>query len=256
MIFYFSGTGNSKFVAMKVAEVTGEKARDIADYVKNGEKAEFPDEERLVFVGPAYVSCIARTVLDFVETSSFKQGARAYFLCTCKAYMGVTPSVVEKLCGKKSLEYMGTAQIELPQNYITHFKMQDTEFNREMIIKSIPVIEEIAGRINNNEKLITKKPIILEVPLTVWTCDLYYKYFMGTKKFYATDECISCGKCAKVCINSNIKIEEGKPVWSNHCTHCMACINLCPKGAIEYGKGTIGKTRYPGPFVVLGTPEK
>jgi MinD superfamily P-loop ATPase len=31
----------------------------------------------------------------------------------------------------------------------------------------------------------------------------------------------------------------------------MACINRCPKTAIEYGKMSIGKPRYPGPTEVL-----
>ncbi|MFQ7798375.1 MAG: 4Fe-4S binding protein [Coprobacillus cateniformis] len=30
----------------------------------------------------------------------------------------------------------------------------------------------------------------------------------------------------------------------NHCTHCMACISRCPKGAIEYGKKTKDRIRY------------
>ena len=35
---------------------------------------------------------------------------------------------------------------------------------------------------------------------------------------------------------NNIRLENGKPVWGKHCTHCMACICDCPKEAIEYGK--------------------
>lgn len=43
----------------------------------------------------------------------------------------------------------------------------------------------------------------------------------------------------------------GKPVWGKNCTHCMGCINFCPKEAIEYAKGSVGKTRYAGPESVL-----
>ena len=35
-----------------------------------------------------------------------------------------------------------------------------------------------------------------------------------------------------------------KPVWSNQCTHCMACIGNCPEEAIEYGTITQEKRPY------------
>ncbi|WP_420314690.1 4Fe-4S binding protein [Blautia massiliensis (ex Durand et al. 2017)] len=43
---------------------------------------------------------------------------------------------------------------------------------------------------------------------------------------------------------NNIVFENGKPIWGNQCTRCMACIGYCPTEAIEYGKKSIGKPRY------------
>ena len=60
----------------------------------------------------------------------------------------------------------------------------------------------------------------------------------------ATDACVSCGQCAQACPMNNITLAGGRPVWGGACTHCMACISLCPKGAIEYGRGTVGRRRY------------
>ena len=77
--------------------------------------------------------------------------------------------------------------------------------------------------------------------------DLFYPMFVHAKKFYATDACISCGKCVKVCPLNNIYLEKGKPVWERNCTHCMACICRCPSQAIEYGKHSKGLPRYTCP---------
>ena len=41
--------------------------------------------------------------------------------------------------------------------------------------------------------------------------------------------------CQKLSMN-NIVFENGKPIWGNQCTHCMACICYCSTEAIEYGK--------------------
>ena len=39
-------------------------------------------------------------------------------------------------------------------------------------------------------------------------------------------------------------LQNGKPLWGQDCTHCMACICCCPAEAIEYGKMSLGKPRY------------
>ena len=62
--------------------------------------------------------------------------------------------------------------------------------------------------------------------------------------FNFADACVSCGKCESLCVLNNISIQDGKPKWGNHCTHCMACICGCPAEAIEYGKKSLGKPRY------------
>jgi len=39
--------------------------------------------------------------------------------------------------------------------------------------------------------------------------------------------CIDCGLCAKAC-PSNIKVDKVKTVWSDECSTCMSCVDVCP----------------------------
>ena len=247
MVFYFSGTGNSRFVAKRIAEAVSQEAVDITTYTKTMDRPEFTDTGVYVFVCPSYMSAPARAMTDFVGWAGFPSGVKAYFIVTCAASMGITPRVASEICEKKGFQYMGAAQIEMPQNYIALFTTKEVEENINIIEKAEIEIDRIAPLILNGKVLETKKIGSVEYSVTKWVRDIYYKDFMKTKKFKATDKCISCQKCVKVCPLSNITMKDGKPSWGNKCTHCMACINQCPKDAIEYGKGTAGKPRYKGP---------
>lgn len=72
----------------------------------------------------------------------------------------------------------------------------------------------------------------------------FYAFCVKSTAFVVSDKCIGCGQCAKRCPMNNITIQDGKPIWSNGCTHCMACICYCPAEAIEYGKKSLGQPRY------------
>ena len=54
-----------------------------------------------------------------------------------------------------------------------------------------------------------------------------------------------CGLCAKRCLVQAIEMRDKKPVWvKERCEKCSACINCCPKEAIEFGEWSKGVYRY------------
>ena len=73
---------------------------------------------------------------------------------------------------------------------------------------------------------------------------LFYSIFVKSDKFNASEKCVGCEKCEALCPLNNITLVNDKPVWGRECTHCMACICYCPTSAIEYGKSSIGRSRY------------
>ena len=247
MIVYFSGTGNSRFVAEQIAEATGDELVNAVKYTRKGQNAVFSTPGIYVFVSPIYVSAPPMVFLDFIRRSTFPSDCRAYFIMTCAGGMGGAPGYCRALAAEKGFTYMGTAEIEMPQNYIAMFKTGTPEENRAKIEAAVPNVTKLSIAIRNCRELPDPGMKGWELLSTKMVLAPYYKYFMSAKPFIATDKCIACGKCAAVCPLANITLQDGKPVWGEHCTHCMACINLCPKEAIEYGKKTHGKLRYHGP---------
>ena len=74
---------------------------------------------------------------------------------------------------------------------------------------------------------------------------LFMAFTLSDKKFYADNNCISCGLCEKSCPEQNIQLDsQNRPVWLGHCVKCLACIHRCPKKAIQYGNITQNLGRY------------
>lgn len=254
MIVYFSGTGNSRYVAEMLADLTCDTAVDAGRMIKNGEKAELCSDKPYVFVSPVYVSAPPMLFLDFIRNASLSGSKKAYFVMTCASGMGAAPVYCGELCSEKGLVYMGTKQVAMPQNYLILFKMNTPERAREIIAEAEPDIKLIADRISGASPFNEPEPKGWEKWSTELVLAPYYKWFMGAKDFYVTGACIGCGKCASSCVLNNIRLVNGRPVWGESCTHCMACINLCPKTAIEYGSKTPGKQRHKCPKYVSKQP--
>ncbi len=251
MILFFTGTGNSRFVAEKIAEVTKDELVNTVDYIRKGQTGVFSTPGVYVFVCPIYVSAPPAVFLDFIRASVFPSDCRAYFIMTCAGGMGGAPGFCSALAAEKGFTYMGTAEVTMPQNYIALFKTKSAEENRKIIEAALPTVEKLSSLIRSCRSLPDPGMKFWELASTKMIINMYYKDFMSAKPFTVTDRCIGCGKCASACPLNNIRLADKKPVWGDHCTHCMACINLCPKEAIEYRKRTVGKPRYPGPNVVL-----
>lgn len=65
MIFYFSGTGNSRWAAEQIAALTGDETRDISRLEKT---PEIRNEGQIGLVFPIYAWGVLEPMLDFVKT--------------------------------------------------------------------------------------------------------------------------------------------------------------------------------------------
>ena len=55
------------------------------------------------------------------------------------------------------------------------------------------------------------------------------------KYFYADSKCTGCGICEKVCLSQKITIVNDRPVWQKKktCYMCYTCLNYCPTQSIQ-----------------------
>lgn len=242
MVLYFSGTGNSRYVAKEIARISGDEAVSLNKRIKKGNFGDIASDKPLVFVGPVYAGRYPRIMDEHIKKVNFVGIQQAYFVSTCAATPWQTVNYVKKLCSEKGFTLLGFNSVVMPQGYVAGGGTQPKNVNDEVLRKAQPKIEEIAENIRDGKKLPDEKPG--NAVMSKIINPMMYATMIKAKSFKATDKCSGCGKCADRCPLNNITISLGRPVWGNECTHCMACIAGCPNEAIEYGKKTQGKTRY------------
>ena len=121
MILYFTGTGNSRYIAERIAVALGDELLSINDHIKAGDTSQVTSDERLVIVTPTYAWRIPRIVRDHLAKTVFPCAKQAWFVMTCGSEIGNAAGYNRVLCREKQLTYMGTAQIVMPENYIAMF---------------------------------------------------------------------------------------------------------------------------------------
>ena len=159
----------------------------------------------------------------------------------------VSPDNLQNGCfARKKMNYRGHAEFKMPRNYVANdaYPMLSKEEVEDRILQSHEKIASVVADIQAGNKLTARHIFLFETIITVPFNPVWCKLKLLAKDFYSTDQCIGCGKCVKLCPLNNIEMVNGKPVWSENCTHCMACIGNCPTQAIEYGTITQDKEQY------------
>jgi ferredoxin len=248
MILYFTGTGNSAFIAKRIAELTGDSLISMNERIKANDASEINGDGRLVFVVPTYAWRIPKIVEEWIAKTRFSGTGNAYFVMDCGTSIGNARKYIKQLCKRKSFQYMGVSCIVMPENYIAMYDAPEESVARQIIENANPVISKIAEMIHEEKVFPDVQSNIIDNLNSSIVNTVFYSFFVKADKFTADDKCIGCGICMKECPLNNIRLKENKPVWGKECTHCMACICKCPMGAIEYGKNSVGKVRYRCPM--------
>lgn len=242
MVLYFSGTGNSRYAAKRIAEISEDEVISINQRIKQSNYECVQSEKPFVFVGPVYAGRLPRIMEAYIQETNFYGSNRAYFIATCAETPWNTVEYINKLCRKKNFTLLGFNSIVMPQGYIVGGETKSVDANDKILDAAEPVIINIGEIIKKEQMLPDEKPG--KSMMSKVLNPIMYSMMIGARKFYATDRCNGCGKCMERCPLNNIVLEHGKPIWHKDCTHCMACIAGCPTEAIEYGKKTKGKPRY------------
>lgn len=240
MIFYFTGTGNTRWAAQLLAEATDDELHYIPDELDNTKlHYELKDDERLGFCFPTHGWQPPHIVREFIRRATFEHVNYCYALTTCGDNMGYAMRIFEKELRQKGLHTDARFAIIMPEsNVCFSFLHLDTDE------KARQKVDAARQRMTHIRKIITERQRDIEelvkgaIPFTYTYVigDYYNKHLITDKKFWVDEEiCIQCGLCQKLCPVDDIK--GTPPVWKHNgrCTNCLACYHNCPSHAIHWG---------------------
>ena len=225
-ICYFSATGNCLYVAKRI----GGTLLSIPQLMKQND-IEITDDA-VGIVAPVYAAEMPMMVKNFLTKVKIKTDY-FFFVYTYGMGYGKAFAHVELLCRKKGLKLSYINAIQMVDNYLPGFEMQNQ-------IDTLPK-KNVEGQL---EKLLSDITNRNETPVKISTADkaqmtMYQKMLAKrilrkdtAQGYIVNDNCILCGICAKVCPADNITVTD-KVRFANRCEVCYACLHNCPQNAIH-----------------------
>lgn len=251
-IFYFSGTGNAKQIALWISEFAKKKGFNTQIFdISNcdAEKTSVLIENALILiVSPIHGFNFPKITLDFIH--HFPKGNNRVVLMNTRAGMKIGKYITPGLTGiafllsslilkRKGYKIVGQIPFDMPSNWLSIHPSLNEKTIKYLHEKNYIRVQKHSEKIFSNKlDFYAYRDLVQDILIAPISLGYYcIGRFALAKSFYASADCDLCGSCIKQCPVKAIKIVNNHPFWSFNCESCMHCMNSCPKRAIESAHG-------------------
>ena len=227
MVYCFSGTGNSQWVADKL----------------QGLLADSPDVYGLVF--PVYGWGIPKVVSDYISKhiDAIQKSKYVYAVMTCGDDVGYADKVLRKALGGR---LDAVFSVQMPNTYVClpGFDVDDDDVAQakvENTLKRLPSIAELIRQRGKRTDVVRGACAWLK---TYVLRPVFNRFLVTDKYFHVIQkQCTRCKRCVRGCPLGNMAMDEkGNIVWKHeNCTGCLRCYHRCPTKAVQFGRFTKNK---------------
>ncbi len=258
-VFYFSGTGNTKWAVNALKEAVIGKRNECELYSIENKiediQTKIEESDYIGFSFPIYGQNIPAIMSQFINGLDKTLQKQVFIITTSGFIDAFGPFTAKKIL--RSTRFTLCAYISLSiSNNISTPKMKakfktgdDLEKSKN---KAISKINVLADKLINNEHHITDIGPYL-IPGMIIRNFLSKKVKNGYLELSINNEkCRHCNFCINNCPTKSIVCSNGEYTFLPTCTSCMRCYNFCPNNAVyhvgKYADPQIYK-RYRGPDV-------
>lgn len=225
MIFYFTGTGNSLYIAKQIAE----NPMSIPKII--GQKSMNFFADSIGIVAPVYGHEVPAMVKDFLRKASFHTDY-FYMILTYGNRHGGAAELAKALCDECGIPVNYINVIQMVDNWLPSFDMNEqkkldkkVEENLKLILEDLSVRKNKISLVTDTDREAHRQFLnrMSQMPTDAWQHLLW-----------VTDACTGCEICEQVCPSSSIHVVDGKAVYiPGQCQTCLACAHACPQKAIQ-----------------------
>ena len=241
--FYFTGTGNTLALA-QAAKKTLEASDWQVRLVNVAGSYEPSDSDLIGLFFPVYSFGPPRIIGRFLRRLQDGNGTPAIVVANPAESAGGAVGMAQRALSAKGYSVQQSYFVLMPSNYILGGGAMDDAKAATIIAAATSKVAEMTAA-----WLLSGSPEAEHAKVGPASALAHWAFvkglpFMGRMYRYS-DKCTGCGACVEMCPMGVISLGSNeRPVWSRGCEHCMRCVNHCPFDAIEVGRLTVGKKRY------------
>lgn len=237
VVYYFSGTGNTKWAVDKFKMYFNKYGIDLDSI--NLEKVGFTENQYdfLIIGTPIYFDDTPRIINKFVNALPESHNKINCIIFATNTWgNSAALDLLGKRMKKKGYNLVSQVNIMMPANL--KFKSKVEVFKDKTSIKTLTsaankikgVVKDFLVDRSNIESTSRRQVYIKKVKDMVSN----YKKKNLVKYLKSTDRCTSCGVCLRNCPCSNITLNNGQVVFHSNCIMCMRCMCICPQESITF----------------------
>ena len=105
MVLYYSGTGNSKYIAKCIASALETDCLNLNERIKTGDTSSVQTEENVILVTPTYAWRIPHIVSGWLGKAELVGAKRIWFVMDCGSEIGNAAKYNRELAAQKALTH-------------------------------------------------------------------------------------------------------------------------------------------------------
>lgn len=232
IILYFTGTGNSLYIARQLADENTE-ILSIPQMMKQGRHDFAADEIGIVY--PIYGHMPPNMVRNFIKQARLLAGYK--FAVLTFGMLDFNAAEIWDNISRQSgttFDYINT--IVMVDNWLPNFNMADQIKMDKHIPEQLAKVKEDLDQQKKWVKPATDAARRAHEGFMYFSrLDPDIGFLMRSEKYFqVTDACIGCGICTEVCPRGNYKLTSEGVKGEGDCDFCFSCIHNCPQHAIQF----------------------
>ena len=236
VMFYFSGTGNSKYIAELFCQEMDGACHSIEEDIDF--EALIEASEVIGFCYPIYASRVPRIMRNFaVRHMDQLEGKKLVIFCTQVLFSGDGARVFTDLFPREHIEVIYAEHFLMPTNVsnLLIWPVPGDRGIKKYMVRAQRKMQSVCRDIKDGRAKRRGFHIGSRMLGLMQGVGFPVLEKRANQSLKIRSNCTNCQICVELCPMQNLIYEDGRMGHRHDCTICYRCVNQCPQKAITVG---------------------